>query len=35
MLTGLLDISSGSAAAFGLDVEGSIEELRKDMGVCP
>ena len=28
MLTGLLDISSGSASAFGLDVESQIDKIR-------
>lgn len=35
MLTGLLDISSGSAKAYGMDVENEVEEIRKFMGVCP
>ncbi|CAD8078681.1 unnamed protein product [Paramecium primaurelia] len=35
MLTGLLDITEGSATVFGLDVETQIEEIRQFMGVCP
>lgn len=28
MLTGLLDITNGSANAFGLDIENQIDEIR-------
>lgn len=35
MLTGLLDISSGNATAFGYDIESQIEQIRQFMGVCP
>jgi ABC-type multidrug transport system ATPase subunit len=35
MLTGLLDISSGYAKVFGLDVEHQMGDIRRFMGVCP
>ncbi|CAK63380.1 unnamed protein product (macronuclear) [Paramecium tetraurelia] len=35
MLTGLLDMTSGEATAFGYDIETQIEEIRQFMGVCP
>lgn len=35
MLIGMLDITSGSATAFGYDVQNDMSELRKIMGVCP
>jgi ATP-binding cassette subfamily A (ABC1) protein 3 len=35
MLTGLLDITSGSASAYGKDIENEIDDIRKFMGVCP
>lgn len=28
MLTGLLDITNGTASAFGLDIENQIDEIR-------
>lgn len=35
MLTGLLDITSGNAVAYGCDIESQIDEIRSFMGVCP
>lgn len=35
MLTGLIEPTSGSITAFGIDLKAGIEELRKRMGVCP
>jgi len=35
MLTGMLDITSGSANAYGKDIENEIDDIRKFMGVCP
>lgn len=35
MLTGMLDITSGSAKAYGHDVENDMGSIRKFMGVCP
>ena len=35
MLTGMLDMTSGSATAYGLDIETEMDSIRKIMGVCP
>ena len=35
MLTGLLNITKGSANVFGTDVGTNLDDLRKMMGVCP
>jgi ATP-binding cassette subfamily A (ABC1) protein 3 len=35
MLTGMLDITSGSATAYGHDIETEMDSIRKIMGVCP
>jgi ATP-binding cassette subfamily A (ABC1) protein 3 len=35
MLTGLVEISSGSAEAYGKNVSTEMSEIRKIMGVCP
>jgi len=35
MLTGMIDLTSGSAKAYGKDIENEIGEIRKFMGVCP
>ena len=35
MLTGMLDITSGSATAYGHDIETEMDSIRKFMGVCP
>ena len=35
MLTGMLDITSGNATAYGCDVSEDIDSIRKFMGVCP
>ena len=35
MLTGLIDATSGSAHAFGLDLFNELEQLQEIMGVCP
>lgn len=35
MLTGMLDITSGSATAYGKNIVNNIEDIRKFMGVCP
>ena len=35
MLTGLVEISNGSAEAFGKNIVSEMSEVRKFMGVCP
>ena len=35
MITGLFDSSEGTTKVFGLDIQESLEEVRKTMGVCP
>lgn len=35
MLTGMIDITQGSANAFGLDIGTQLDQLRTKMGVCP
>ncbi|EAR87981.2 ABC transporter family protein (macronuclear) [Tetrahymena thermophila SB210] len=35
MLTGMQEITSGSASVFGRDVEDQMKEIRKFMGFCP
>jgi len=35
MLTGMLDITSGFATAYGKNVANEIEDIRKFIGVCP
>ena len=35
MLTGLIQSSQGDAKLFGIDMFSSMEEARKQMGVCP
>jgi len=35
MLTGLLEPDAGQAEVFGIDIFGNMEEMRKNLGVCP
>jgi len=35
MITGLFGATQGTTNIFGLDVEHDLEEVRKNMGVCP
>ena len=35
MLTGLLEPDAGKAEVFGNDIFENMDELRKDLGVCP
>lgn len=35
MLTGLIDNSEGEASLFGIDMFNNMDDIRKQMGVCP
>jgi len=35
MMTGLFDSTAGTTRVFGLDIQDSLEEIRKTMGICP
>lgn len=35
MLTGLLEPSAGQASVFGIDIFNNMDEVRKNLGVCP
>ena len=35
MLTGMLPVSSGKALIYGKDIRIQMEEIRKDLGMCP
>ena len=35
MLTGLIEPNEGAAEVFGIDIFGQMNEVRKQLGVCP
>lgn len=35
MLTGLIQPTSGTAEVFGVDIFNNMNEVRKNLGVCP
>jgi ABC-type multidrug transport system ATPase subunit len=35
MLTGLIPADEGAAEVFGIDIFNNMDEMRKQLGVCP